>query len=130
MSWYYTSATGNVFQATGASKFTIDRSIFVQKHDLVPGQLVYGPFGTEAQAQAAAGVHPPISLSSTVSALNPVAGVTADIAGYFVRAAEIILGVVLIAIALNAILKETTGVNVAGKIAHAGVKAGEVAAVA
>lgn len=123
MSWYYNQAGGQIFEATGATKWGVDQTIFVQKNDPVPGQIIYGPFTTQAQAQTAKDAH-------AVPSLNPITdaqtALSSTVGSYFVRGAEIVLGVVLIAIALNAILKQTTGVDVGG----AAVRAGKIAAIA
>jgi hypothetical protein len=133
MSWYYNITTGNIVELTGTLKFFQDREIGLEEHAAQLGapQFNFGPFPTQADAQAFKTAHP----SAVDQAKGAVQGVAGDVSGAVanfgnqlvklsIRFAEAAVGVVLLAIALNVILKQATGVDVAGSA----VKAGKTAA--
>jgi len=135
MSWYYNITTGRVVELTGALKFFQDREIALEEHAAQLGapQFNFGPFPTQADADAFKTAHP----SAVDQAKGAVQSVTGDVSGAVanfgnqlvklaIRFAEAAVGVVLLAIALNVVLKQATGVDVAGSA----VKAGKNAAVA
>jgi hypothetical protein len=121
MSWYYSSVTGAVYEQTGALAAITNANILVERHDPVPGQYVWGPFATEDAALAAKAKHPP--LPNPVTAVgSAVTGAASSVAGqvgaYVVRILEGVAGIVILAIALNVILKQSTGVDVASSAAR------------
>lgn len=128
MSWYYDVNKGEVYSAEGLAAAHLNGIILVQEHDLVPGQMYYGPYSTQTQANAAKVAHPRPDYNPVDAVAKPLATATSEVANYFVRGAEIILGIVLVAIALNAILKQQTGVDVAAKIGSAATKGAALAA--
>lgn len=107
-SWYYFSLNGKVGTATGLGKLAIDQQILLQAVDPFPGKI-YGPYSTQAAAEAAKAAHP-----SVTSQLPTPGNVEATIETYFGRVAEAILGVVLLAVAANALIKGVTGISPAG----------------
>jgi hypothetical protein len=127
-SWYYNRVTGQVFSASGAEKYALDKSIMLEK---LPGvsKYLWGPYATQAEAQAAAAQYP--ATAPTALAAVPTPGDVADkvlgtVGPVLVRVGEVVAGVVLLAIAANVILKQTTGVDVAGGAARAARTVGRV----
>lgn len=110
MSWYYDQVNGQIAERTGFDKWLIDRDIWTMKHDPIPGQTIYGPFATQAEAEAFKASHP--SGVAGVLGIPSASQVTSEVAALLVRIGEIALGIVLLAIAANVILKQSTGVDV------------------
>lgn len=132
MSWYYSRATGRVFEATGLEKVALDTDIMVQNHGGLLVRVIYGPYSTQAEAQAAAAQYPTLGstvtqaagqVGGTLNPLNTADAVFAKLAPFLVRVGEVVAGIVLLAIAANVILKQTTGVDVAGGTARAARRA-------
>lgn len=139
MSWYYWANTGEIHEATGGMKWFLDREIDLEKAAAGAGvpQKTYGPFATQDEAQAFASTHP--SWLSQGKQVLGQAGQALDVPGALTslgntlvklvnRALEAVAGIVLLAIAANVILKQTTGVDVAGRAARAGKRAATAAA--
>lgn len=137
MSWYYNRQTligDSIFEATGWQKWATDREVDLEKAAAAAGvpQMLFGPFATRPDAETFRSAHPgPQAGAAAVgqgvtdvgSALNTF---TKTLAQIYLRTAEIAVGIVLLAVALNAILKQTTGVNVAATAKRAGVTAARV----
>lgn len=148
MSWYYELATGDIFERTGFLKWETDREIDREKLvAAIPGgfpQHVFGPFATRDEAQAFKSTHPSVvdqakaGVKAAENAVQqPVHDVTSAIAAVGnqlvklgLRLVEAAVGIVLLAIAANAIIKQATGVDVAGAAVRAGKKTGKAAAAA
>ena len=138
MSWYYNRTTGDVYQATGVMKWTTDREITLEKGAAATfgtPQTLFGPFATRADAEAAKQANPSLPDQAKAAIARPVTDVTSAIAGFGnqlvkvgLRLAEAAVGIVLLAIAANVILKQLTGVDVAGSAVRAGKQAGAAAA--
>jgi hypothetical protein len=133
MSWYYSTATGRIFEATGLEKTALDLDIMVQNKSTLP-HILFGPFASQTEAQAFAASHPATGLAGAVTGpvnqlgtglagLNPVDKVLGAVGPILVRIGEVVAGIVLLAIAANVILKQTTGVNPAGAAKRAAVAA-------
>src|SRR5262245_40037467 len=106
MSWWYNQTVGSVFEKSGAEGAALKAAVWTQEHDPIPGQWLYGPFGTQAEAEAVKAAHPPIT-----AVVGGAIGSGIDQLGVLLlRLAEAALGIVLLAIAFQAILKQTTGV--------------------
>ena len=141
MSWYYNRSLGDIFEATGPIKWTIDREIDLEKTLAKAGrpQVFFGPFATQADAQTFKAANPSIldRARDVAGNLNPVNDVTSAITSFtntivklWIRVAEAAVGIVLLAIAANAILKQTTGIDPAGSAIGAGKKVGKATATA
>jgi hypothetical protein len=140
LKWYYNSRLGSVVELDMGTGWVYLHS----------GTGWHGPFDTHQAAidyytanQAAnPGWKAPTGLggniSNAVGAINnPVSDVTGAIAAatntivkLAMRVLEAAVGIVLLAIAANVILKQTTGVDVAGTAKRAGKKAAVAAAAA
>ena len=128
MPWYWDSATHTAIEADGARAAVLNTQVMVGAHDLIPGQRWYGPYATQAAAQAAGAKLPtsPFTGPDLSGLTGPVIDSVpslSSIEGYFVRGAEIIAGVVLMAIAANAILRSSTGVDVGAKVKSGATRA-------
>jgi len=142
MSWYYRLDTGEVFEATGLLKWSTDREIGLEK--LAGTRIIYGPWGARAEADTFAAAHPSFlshiqdqarNLQNQVQQAIPdipgaITAATNTAVKLSIRFAEAAVGIVLLAIAANAILKQATGVDVAGTAVRTGKKAARVAATA
>jgi len=121
MSWWYNQIRGTTFSAGTVEEVALKASVWSQEHDPVPGQWLYGPFPDQAGAEAAKAAHPPIS--SAIPTPGDIAGAinsgVSQIGAFAVRAAEAVLGIVIIAVALNVIFRQATGVDLAAKGAKA-----------
>jgi hypothetical protein len=139
MSWYYNRANGTVFEATGFQKQVTDAQIMLEKGQAALGvpELFYGPFATQADANAFAANNPTYQSEAAKAVQAPVTDVTSAIAAaantavrLSMRVLEGAVGIVLLAIAANAVIKRTTGVSPAGEAVKAGKTAGKAAATA
>lgn len=139
MSWYYHQTYGEIVEYTGWQKFLQDREIDQEKLAAKVGipQSWFGPFATQAEAQAFKTGHPSAIDQAKAVAAQPIAGVEQAIANFgntivklSTRLAEAAVGIVLLAIAANVILKQLTGVDVAGSAVRTTKKAGKAAATA
>ncbi len=141
-SWYYSQPTGDVSQLCGWEKWSMDREIQLQQAAAKAGvpQNMFGPFATQAQAEQAKQQNPSWPDQAAKTVQGPVTDVTSAITAFAnqvykltIRLAEAAVGIVLLAIAANVILKQTTGVDVARTtvrgVKKAGQTAGKVAAV-
>lgn len=134
MSWYYNSSTGEIAEFTGWQKWLEDREITLEK--ATSTQTHYGPFASQADAQAYKTAHPSVVDRAKQAATGAVTDVTSAITGatntfvkLSIRVLEAAVGIVLLAVAFNAILKQTTGVDAIGAARKAGTKAAVTAAV-
>lgn len=124
MAWYWDAQTHRAIEATGADAQVLNFQVSVGSHLPLVNRRWYGPYATQADAQAA-GAHLPTSsipgpdvsgvTGPVIGAAGNLGSIGATVADYFVRAAEIVAGVVILAIALNAIIRSSTGVDVAQK---------------
>lgn len=139
MSWYYHQTYGEVVEETGWRKWLQDREIDQEKIAAAAGvpQTWFGPFATQAQAQAFGSTHPSLTDQAKAAVQAPIQDLTGAVTAavntavkLWVRVAEAAVGIVLLAIAANAIVKQTTGVDAAGAAARAGKTAGKGAAAA
>lgn len=133
MSWYYSQVTGSVSELTGTDKWLMDREIQLEQASAKVGvpEVLWGPFTTQQEAQTFAQAHPSVQKAVTA----PVTDVTSAITSFsntlvklFTRLAEAAVGVVLLAIAANVILKQTTGFDAAGTAIRTGKRAAGTAA--
>lgn len=108
MSWYYSIVSGNVFEVTGIEATILNAQISATK--LTPAtQVIFGPYPSSADAQAAKDAHPALSIP------NPISGVESGFSallGLIPRLLEAVLGIALISIAAYVILRDTTGVSI------------------
>jgi hypothetical protein len=140
VSWYYNRNLGTVVEFTGVTAWTLNGNIEFEKgleKQFGLPRIWYGPFNTRDEAVAAQTAHPSAldeAKATAQKAIPDVAGAITQATNTAVklgmRLAEAAVGIVLLAIAANAILKQTTGVDVAKTAAKAGKKAATVAAVA
>lgn len=123
MSWYYDAQNDKVFEATGAQSNLLDGEIKLEETGAAVGvpQLFFGPFATQQEAQQTQAQHK--TLLDQVKANNPlnaasdaVKGIVDTAVKLVTRILEAAAGIVLLAIAANAILHQTTGVDVAGGV--------------
>jgi hypothetical protein len=140
MSWYYDRGSGNIVELTGQAKWMADTEISLEKLDPIVPQVWFGPYNTQAEAETFKTANPSV-VDQAKTAADTASKVIPDVAGSLtqfgntlvklsIRFAEAAVGIVLLAIAANAILKQTTGVDVAKTTAKAGKKAATIAAVA
>lgn len=133
MSWYYNHTDGQVFQLTGALKWAQDREIALEEQAAKVGvpQFNFGPFATQADAEKFKAAHPSVATQAQ-GAITDVTGAITGFGNQLVkmlnRILEAITGIVLLAIAANIILKQTTGVDVAGHAIKAGKQTAKAAA--
>src|SRR5262245_25822729 len=117
MSWYVNTTDlgpGNngpypvgVFEMTGQHADALNRLIL----DGADRAGLHGPFATRADAEAFLAANP-VKKTTTTQQIDKLSGgipglpsIAGAIEGWFVRAAEVIAGVVLLAIAANVVLK-------------------------
>jgi hypothetical protein len=128
MSWYYNKLAGEVFEATGWLKFTTDREIDLEKGAAALGvpQTYFGPFATKANAEAYKTANPAV-IPTIEKGAQKIAAAPGDVQGFVsqltnnithnaeqlvIRVLEAAVGIVLLAIALNVILKQATGKDI------------------
>lgn len=136
MGWYYNKESGAVAQYTGWQEVAMKAEITAEK--LVPAtEVFFGPFATQQEAQNFKNANPSVVDKATQAIQAPVTDVTSAVAGAVntlvklsVRLAEAAVGIVLLAIAFNAILKQTTGVDAVGSARKAGKTAAKAASAA
>ena len=135
MSWYYHQSNGDIVELTGwqaaAQNTEITLEAAAAKVSPSP-QYWYGPFGSQAEAQAFKTAHPSVvaQIQGTISGVesnvvSPAVNVAVKLT---IRLAEAAVGIVLLAVAANAILKQTTGVDVARTARRAATKTAGTAA--
>jgi len=121
MAWYWDAQRHVAIEATGTEASVLNTQVAVGSHLPLLDRRWYGPYATQADAQAA-GAHLPTSSipgpdvsGVTGPVIDAVPNLSSTIADYFVRAAEVVAGVVILAIAINALIRSSTGVDVAQK---------------
>lgn len=121
MPWYWDAQRHQAIEAEGAQAAVLNLQVATGAHLPLLDRRWYGPYATRTAAQAAGAGLPTSSVPGPdVSGVTgPIISAAPDIAGtisdYFVRGAEIIAGTVILAIALNALIRSSTGVDVARK---------------
>jgi len=127
MSWYYNDVTGEVFQETGVAAIAENVNIKIgSASGWLFGDKTYGPYPTQAQAQAQKNAHPPTGIASKIhSALSGATTAATGVGDFlgrltqastWIRVGEVLLGLALIIVGLA---KLTTAVPAATKIASA-----------
>lgn len=124
MSWYFDDYNGQIFQRTGVQKWLEDREIQLEKSPLSPGnQHVFGPYATQAEAQAFKNAHPPhgplVTINSAGAGLKDIgSGLLPTLTNtrqFMVRLAEGVLGLALILVGLAHLIQNTPAGNVLKK---------------
>lgn len=130
MSWYYNQASGVVFQSSGVEAAALNAQILVMKHDPIPGQTYWGPYATEAAAQAAKAAHTPlpVTIDAVKSSIIPsTKTVLTAVEGWAVRFLEVAVGIVLLAVAAHAIISSGSAGESAATLAKAAASAVKIA---
>jgi hypothetical protein len=112
MSWYYNDVTGQVFEETGAGAVAQNANDAIgSASGWLVGDKTYGPYATQAQAQAAKTANPPTGLTKAVDTVGSVVSnglnlpTLSNLRDLVMRSVKVIIGALLIIVGVNSLLK-------------------------
>jgi len=93
MSWWYDAKDNTVVQSDGVPP------------GLVPHDTVFGPFATQAEAQQEQTAWLAVSGAAKQTTAPLLGGFLGNLGEWVLRIGEVVLGIVIVAVAANAMLK-------------------------